>query len=144
VEKKLNQIEQEREEVEVARVGEIPEGGMKHVEVEDKEILVGNWSGKYYAISDRCGHMNGRLSSGYLKENSVTCAMHGVRYDITTGKKTSEPQMAGIVSMLKRLPLPEHTRKALERQERLADEIKTCDVERYDIVVVGASVRIVL
>jgi nitrite reductase/ring-hydroxylating ferredoxin subunit len=138
------QEEEEEEEVEVARVGEIPDGGMKHVEAKGKEILVGNWEGKYYAISDRCGHMNGRLSSGYLKENAVTCAMHGVRYDISTGRKISEPQMTGVVSMLKRLPMPENVQKALERQGRLADEIKTYDVERYNVVVVGESVRLVL
>jgi nitrite reductase/ring-hydroxylating ferredoxin subunit len=132
------------EEVEVAKVGEIPDGGMKHIEVKGKEILVGNWDGKYYAISDRCGHMNGRLSSGYLKENAVTCAMHGVRYDITTGKKISEPQMVGMVSMLKRLPMAENVQKAIERQGRLADEIKTYDVERYDVVLIGESVKLVL
>jgi nitrite reductase/ring-hydroxylating ferredoxin subunit len=142
VTRKLTSTKQE--EVEVARVGEIQDGGMKHVEVKGREILVGNWDGKYYAISDRCGHMNGRLSSGYLKENAVTCAMHGVRYDITTGTKISEPQMAGMVSMLKRLPMPENVQKAVERQGRLADEIKTYDVERYNVSVVGESVRLAL
>lgn len=130
--------------VEVARVGEIPEGGMKHVEVQGKEILVGKWDGKYYAIADRCGHMNGRLSSGYMKEKAVTCAMHGVRYDITTGRKISDPQMAGMISMLKRLTVPENVQKALQRQERLADEIKTYDVERYNVALVGDSVRLLL
>jgi nitrite reductase/ring-hydroxylating ferredoxin subunit len=134
----------EHEEVEVAKVGKIPDGGMKHIEVKGKEILVGNWDGKYYAISDRCGHMNCRLSSGYLKENAVTCAMHGVRYDVTTGKKISEPNMVEMVSMLKRLPMAENVQKAIERQGRLADEIKTYDVERYDVVLIGESVRLVL
>jgi nitrite reductase/ring-hydroxylating ferredoxin subunit len=131
-------------QVQVARVGEIPDGGMKHVEVEGREILVGNWEGKYYAISDRCGHMSGRLSSGYIKENAVTCAMHGVRYDITTGRKISEPQMTGMVTMLKLLPMPEHVQRAVERQGRLADEIKTYDVERYNVCVVGESVMLAI
>jgi len=43
--------------VEVAKVGELPDGSMKKVEVKGKEILVGNWEGKHYAISDRCGHV---------------------------------------------------------------------------------------
>ena len=41
--------------VEVARVNEIPDGKMKHVEVEGKEALIANVGGKFYAISDRCG-----------------------------------------------------------------------------------------
>jgi nitrite reductase/ring-hydroxylating ferredoxin subunit len=44
--------------VEVARVNEIPYGKMKHVEVEGKEALIANLGGKFYARSDRCGHMN--------------------------------------------------------------------------------------
>src|SRR5487761_417845 len=122
------------QEVEVAKVGEIPDGGMKHVEVEGKEILVGNWEGKHYAISDRCGHMNGRLSSGTLRENAVACGMHGARYDITTGKNISGPQMSGASAMLRQLSLPENIQKAMERQGKLAAEVKTYDVERFDVV----------
>jgi nitrite reductase/ring-hydroxylating ferredoxin subunit len=122
-------------EVVVASVGEIPDGGMKHVEANGKEFLVGNWEGKYYAISDRCGHMNGRLSSGNLRGNEVACAMHGAKYDITNGKSISGPQMAGMSAMLRQLPLPDNVQKAMERQGKLGAEIKTYDVDRYDVVV---------
>ena len=52
--------------VEVAKVNEIADGKMKHVEVYGKEALIANVGGKYYAISDRCGHMNALLSMGKL------------------------------------------------------------------------------
>jgi nitrite reductase/ring-hydroxylating ferredoxin subunit len=132
------------QEVEVAKIGDIPDGSMKHVEVNGKEILVGNWEGKYYAISDRCGHMNGRLSSGTLRENAVACGLHGARYDITTGKKISDPQMSGASALLQQLQLPENLRKAMERQGRLAGEVKSYDVERYEVNVKGDSVRLIL
>jgi nitrite reductase/ring-hydroxylating ferredoxin subunit len=54
--------------VEVAKVNEIPDGKMKHVEVDGKEVLVANIGGKFYATSDRCGHMNALLSMGNLTE----------------------------------------------------------------------------
>jgi nitrite reductase/ring-hydroxylating ferredoxin subunit len=47
--------------VEVAKVNEIPDGKMKHVEVDGKEVLIASVGGKFYAISDRCGHMNALL-----------------------------------------------------------------------------------
>jgi nitrite reductase/ring-hydroxylating ferredoxin subunit len=37
---------------------------MKHVEIKGKEIAIINLDGKYYAINDRCGHMNAPLSKG--------------------------------------------------------------------------------
>jgi len=40
--------------VEVAKVNEIPDGKIKHFEVDGKEVLIANVSGKFYA-SDRCG-----------------------------------------------------------------------------------------
>jgi nitrite reductase/ring-hydroxylating ferredoxin subunit len=59
--------------VEVAKVNEIPDGKMKHFEVDGKEVLIANVDGKFYAISDRCGHMNALLSMGNLAGTTVTC-----------------------------------------------------------------------
>ncbi|MFH1328172.1 MAG: Rieske 2Fe-2S domain-containing protein [Candidatus Bathyarchaeota archaeon] len=59
--------------LEVAKVAEIPAGSMKHVEANGKEILIANVDGKFYAVSDRCGHMNARLSMGGLNRTIVTC-----------------------------------------------------------------------
>ena len=50
--------------VEVAKVHEISDGKMKHIELEGKEVLLANIDGKFYAMSDRCGHMNALLSMG--------------------------------------------------------------------------------
>jgi nitrite reductase/ring-hydroxylating ferredoxin subunit len=58
--------------VEVGKVSEISNGKMKHVEVDGKEeVLIANVGGKFYAISDRCGHMNALLSMGNLTGNTV-------------------------------------------------------------------------
>jgi nitrite reductase/ring-hydroxylating ferredoxin subunit len=46
--------------VEVAKVNEIPDGKMKHFEVNNKEMMLANLDGKFYALSDRCGHTNAR------------------------------------------------------------------------------------
>jgi nitrite reductase/ring-hydroxylating ferredoxin subunit len=50
--------------VKVVKVSEIPAGTMRHVEAGGNEICIANVSGKFYAIGDRCGHENARLSRG--------------------------------------------------------------------------------
>lgn len=78
--------------LEVGKVDEIPIGKMKHVEARGKEIVISNVGGKFYAIDDRCGHMNARLSMGNVSNDGiVTCPFHGARFDVTTGKKVKEP-----------------------------------------------------
>jgi nitrite reductase/ring-hydroxylating ferredoxin subunit len=52
--------------VEVVKVDEIPDGKMKHIEINGKEIVIANANGKFYAIDDRCAHMNAPLSLGNL------------------------------------------------------------------------------
>ena len=77
--------------VDIAKVDKIPAGKMKHVEVNGKEIVIANMNGKFYALDDRCGHMNALLSMGNLTGNIVTCPFHGAKFDVSSGKKLSEP-----------------------------------------------------
>jgi nitrite reductase/ring-hydroxylating ferredoxin subunit len=51
------------EYVEVAKANEIANSQMKHVQVKGKEILIANIDRKFYALNDRCGHMNALLST---------------------------------------------------------------------------------
>jgi nitrite reductase/ring-hydroxylating ferredoxin subunit len=97
--------------VEVAKVSEIPDGKMKHVEVDGKEALIANVGGKFYAISDRCGHMNAQLSIGNLTGNTVTCPFHGSKFDVITGKKLTEPILTTSQEME---PLPQSWQKFLK------------------------------
>ena len=65
----------------VGSVDEIPKGKLKHVEVKGKEIVISNIGGKFYAIDDRCGHMNVVLSMGNISnERIVTCPFHGASF----------------------------------------------------------------
>jgi nitrite reductase/ring-hydroxylating ferredoxin subunit len=80
-------IEKNRKIIEVAKTDEIPVGKTKHVEVNGKEIMIANVDGKYFALSDRCGHSSALLSMGSIDENLVTCPLHGAQFDLTTGKK---------------------------------------------------------
>jgi len=113
---------------------------MKHYEVEGKEILIANVGGSFYAISDRCGHMNARLSSGGLSGNIVTCPQHAAQFDVTTGRKRAEPTLGG------RLPdmdkLPSSFLKMIEHAGKIMAEIKTYDQRPYPVSTDGKSVKV--
>ncbi len=79
--------------VKVGELSEIPVGKMKMFKVEEKEYLVANVKGNYYAMGNRCTHANADLSQGSLEGNVVTCPKHKSKFDVTTGKVISGPKM---------------------------------------------------
>jgi nitrite reductase/ring-hydroxylating ferredoxin subunit len=135
--------------VEIGKASEISDGKMKHVEVDGKEVLIANVGGKFYAISDRCGHMNVLLSMGNLTGNTVTCPFHAAKFDITTGKKLSEP----ILSPSQELrgskfremePLPQTWQIFFENVGQLMAHIKTYDQIVYETRVDQDTIKIKL
>ena len=127
--------------VEVAKVNEISDGKMKHIEINGKEVLIANVGGKFYAISDRCGHMNALLSMGPLTGNTVTCPFHGAKYDVTNGKKLSEPILTPSQEME---PLPQTWQKFFENVGQLMAHIKTYDQIAYETRIDGDSIKVKL
>ncbi|PKL66446.1 MAG: hypothetical protein CVV28_10610 [Methanobacteriales archaeon HGW-Methanobacteriales-1] len=65
---------------------DISEGTMKGFSVQEKQILIANVSGNFYAIDAICTHRGGYLPDGKLSNNLVICPVHGTQYDVTTGK----------------------------------------------------------
>lgn len=79
--------------VNVANKNEVPAGKTKKAKLGDKEVLLANVGGNYFAIGARCTHKNGDLTQGSLEGNIVTCPNHGAKFDVTTGKVVSGPKM---------------------------------------------------
>ena len=77
--------------VEIAKTDEIPVGQMKGLKSGDKNILLTNIAGKYYAIGAKCTHAGGDLSKGKLDGNIVICPRHSSKFDVTTGKVVGGP-----------------------------------------------------
>jgi nitrite reductase/ring-hydroxylating ferredoxin subunit len=128
------------EYLEIAKTNEIANRQMKHIEVKGKEILITNIDGKFYALNDRCGHINALLSMGNLaNDNIVTCPFHGARFDITTGKKIKEPILTPSQEME---PLPKTWQMYLEHAGQLMAHIKTYDQEMYETKIEGETIKI--
>lgn len=124
--------------IEVAKVDEIPEGKMKHVEVGKNEILIANVEGKFYATSDRCGHMSAMLSMGRLRGNIVICPLHASQFDVITGKNIKEPVFAPIPGVKK---LPE-LKKYSERLDKIIKPVKTYDLPTFRVKVKGENILV--
>ena len=75
--------------VRVAKTFDVPLGKMKHVEVDGIEILIANVEGKFYAVGDRCPHLNAKVSEGTLNKTVVTCPRHLSKFDVTNGRVIS-------------------------------------------------------
>jgi nitrite reductase/ring-hydroxylating ferredoxin subunit len=71
--------------VEAARLDEVPEGTGKAVNAAGKQIAVFNAGGRIYAIDDTCPHLGASLGAGKLHGTTVTCIVHGMKIDVTTG-----------------------------------------------------------
>lgn len=130
----------------VAKASEIPIGTMKHVDADGTELCIANVGGAFYAIGDRCGHENARLSRGSLMDTIVTCPMHSSQFDVTTGKLMSEPvlELGGLKEIF--AGCPEKVKKTVTQMfEGIAEEqrlIRTYDQPVYEVKVDSGDVLV--
>ena len=80
----------------VARVGEIPDGGVKVVRIEDQAIAVFRLGDEYYALDDVCTHDGGPLAEGIVEGDEIECPRHGARFNIKTGAVLCLPATAPV------------------------------------------------
>ena len=78
----------------VCQISDIPKGTMKGFTVKNRQILVANVDGNFYAIDAICSHMHGYLPSGTLERNIVICPVHRAQFDVTTGKVSKDVSFA--------------------------------------------------
>jgi len=77
--------------VTVARVGEIPVGGVKVVRLDDQALALFHLEDGYYAMDDLCTHDGGPLAEGLLEGDVIECPRHGARFNVKTGAVLSLP-----------------------------------------------------
>ena len=76
----------------MAETGDILPGSMLKVKIRDKEVLIVNVDGSFYAVDNRCSHQKGDLSKGTLKGKILTCPVHGSQFDVTSGRNVKGPK----------------------------------------------------
>jgi len=84
------------EYLEIAPVGDLPEGERLFVEIEGKPIVIFNIAGQFFSIADVCSHDDGPVGEGKLEGYNITCPRHGAQFDIRTGKVVQMPAVVDI------------------------------------------------
>jgi nitrite reductase/ring-hydroxylating ferredoxin subunit len=115
--------------VEFDKVANIPKGKMKMAKKKGIPVTVANVDDKFYAFYDRCPHMNASLSNGVLKGKVLTCPLHYATFDVTTGKKLSEPVFKFPPELAAKLPkefmqMMEKEGRAIETLNLMTAEVK--------------------
>ena len=73
---------------------------MKKIEVQGHEILLARVGDSYYAVDNRCPHLNGDLSQGKLEGTVVTCPRHASQFDLKDGNVVRWLKGSGILSKI--------------------------------------------
>ncbi|MGA2683303.1 MAG: Rieske 2Fe-2S domain-containing protein [Candidatus Bathyarchaeia archaeon] len=78
----------------ICEISDVAKGTMKGFTVKDKQILIANVDGNFYAMDAICSHMHGYLPSGTLEKNIVICPVHRAEFDVTSGKVSKDVSSA--------------------------------------------------
>lgn len=111
---------------EVTKSEDVPLGSMKLVGAGDNKITIANVGGSFFAFNDRCPHMNAPLHLGKLIGKKLICPLHFAGYDVTTGKKLTEPILPDAPAIMKKLM------KKVERSMEIMAKIETHDLQTYE------------
>jgi nitrite reductase (NADH) small subunit len=98
----------------VGRVGEIPPGERRIVDLEGRSIGVFNVKGTFYALRNACPHQSGPLCRGQVRGllqardqkhlelsregEIVRCPWHGWEFDLTNGRSIFNPHRVRVRS----------------------------------------------
>jgi len=77
----------------VANANDIAPGELKYVEVGPKyePVVLINFEGDFYALSDLCTHEEASLSDGEIVGDEIECPLHGGAFEIKTGLPANFP-----------------------------------------------------
>ena len=76
----------------------LADGDIAACQVDGVELLICRVRGSYYAVSNRCSHANQALSGGKLRGHTISCPLHGARFDVRTGECLAAPATLPIKS----------------------------------------------
>lgn len=77
----------------ITTIDEISIGEMRSFIIKNREILIANVDGKFFAMDNRCSHMGGKLSLGTLEGDIVVCPRHGSRFNVRSGEAVQGPKI---------------------------------------------------
>jgi nitrite reductase/ring-hydroxylating ferredoxin subunit len=70
---------------------DLTEGTPVGVDVEGRQVLLHRADGEVFALDNVCSHAGGLLSRGEIAGCTVTCPLHGARFDLRDGRIVRGP-----------------------------------------------------
>ncbi len=86
--------------IKAATTGEFQNGSKKKVNLQGQDIMLARVGDKYYAIDNRCPHMEGDLAAGNLEGTIITCPRHGSQFDVTDGHNIRWMKGSGLATAM--------------------------------------------
>ncbi len=73
--------------IKLCNVNDIPEGKGIRIEINDHDLAIFKVNDKVFVISNICPHNHtAQIFNGHLSGYSITCPVHGWKFDLKTGK----------------------------------------------------------
>jgi nitrite reductase/ring-hydroxylating ferredoxin subunit len=126
--------------IKVAKTEDVVKDTIKLGEAAGKKIALVNVEGRYYAFEDRCPHMNAPLHMGFLSGKILTCPLHFSTFDVTTGKKLTDPDMTMPPEMMKKFP--QELIKMFSRMAEIMAKVETYDLKTFEAKVESGSISV--
>jgi nitrite reductase/ring-hydroxylating ferredoxin subunit len=127
----------------VASASEVPNRSIKRVVVGAQEVAIVNLDGTFYAVVDRCGHMNAPFSRGSVRPAEgtavLTCPLHGSTFDAASGKNLTGPVKPPAIDMT---GTPRAVLDTLARAAELSALIRVKDVATFPVRQVGDDLQL--
>ncbi len=101
------------DEVDVAALTDLPDGGMKRVDAGGYPVLLVRRGDALHALAAVCAHQGGPLEEGTLEGDVVTCPWHGSKFCVLDG---------GIVAGPTAYPQPAFRARVVDGRVRVAAE----------------------
>jgi 3-phenylpropionate/trans-cinnamate dioxygenase ferredoxin subunit len=70
----------------VGKTKDYTDGTKKKITVGGSDIMLVKTGEAYFAVSNRCPHLDASLSRGKLEGTIITCPSHGTQFDVTNGQ----------------------------------------------------------
>ena len=77
----------------IAKVGDVPPGTCRTVEVQGIYLALCNVEGTYRVVDNTCPHAGGPLGEGRLDGELLVCPWHGWRFNVRTGARPENPEI---------------------------------------------------
>jgi 3-phenylpropionate/trans-cinnamate dioxygenase ferredoxin subunit len=92
--------------IELTNVDSLKNGEMRSFSVSGKDILVARVEDKFFAVGNRCPHLNAELDKGKLAGTVLTCPKHGSQFDLTDGHVIRWTNFSNVVSSVSKIVRP--------------------------------------